>query len=154
VIEFEGLRQREVEAGGDRLRAQVARQGGLDGNAIARHRGLVVGAGRSVCNADREDREVIEEEGIEVIIGVDDQHVGFRGMEMLCDLGIEPRGWAIRALLGHQRGKIRRVGDADGGNDLGHLAALLPRQPAYSGPKTGADTSSQGLPAKRPWTLC
>jgi hypothetical protein len=109
--------------------------------------------GGFVRDADREDREVVEEEGVEVIVGVDDQHVRFRGMEMLCDLGIEPRSRAIRALLGHQRRKIRRVGHANGGDDLGHLVCRSAATGVQSAQSRRRD-KQPGIAGEAAWTPC
>jgi hypothetical protein len=91
----------------------------VDLDVIARHLGLVVGTKGRLGDADREGREVVQEECIEVIIG--DHHDCVRPcrIEMHLHLAEEPRG-LVRSILGDLGGIVRRVGDADAGDEFGH----------------------------------
>ena len=124
---MEFLHQREIEAVGNRPGAHMASQRCRARDAIARHRGLVIGPGDLVRDADGEGRKIVEKKGVEVVVGVDHQHVGRGIVQAVCDFRKELGRPAIRPLLGHQRGKIRGVRDAEGGDDLGHVPPLAHR---------------------------
>ena len=145
VVDLEVLRQRDIEPFSNRAGAQMTRETRMDRHPIIRHRRLVVGAGGLVGNADGEDWEIIEKERVEMIVGVDHQHVGLGGVQLPGDVGIEPCGLALGTGLCHLGGKHRCVRNAEGGDDLGHDAtfpARVKRQCLRLRPKA--------IPDKRP----
>jgi len=152
VIELERLRQRNVKAVPDGLGANVARQRSLDFHAVARHGGLVIGPARLVGDADRKRREIVQEESVEVVVGIDQQNIGRCRVQVLGDLGIEFRGPAVRTLLCHERGKVRGMRHAEGGDDLAHM--ISPRLAAAVPDAVCAQTRSGDKPRLPAGSLC
>jgi hypothetical protein len=97
MIDGKVLRERQVEAGLDAALTQVRGEPDVDRDLVMRHRGLVIGARDPRPDAHRENREVVEEEGIEVIAVEDDQDVGLHRHELSRHFGIEPRDLAFRS---------------------------------------------------------
>jgi hypothetical protein len=106
MVETEILHEREIEAGGDHPGAHMTCQGCFPGDAIARHRGLVIGPGDLVRDPDGEGRKIVEEEGVKMVVGVDHEHVRRRVVQERCDLRVELRGSAIRPLFATSAGKF------------------------------------------------
>ena len=84
MIDGEILHQRQVETGMNGVLADMSckllmRRDGLDADPAR----LVAWAGERVVDADRENRQVVEEEGVEVIRIEDDDHVGPGGSEQV-----------------------------------------------------------------------
>jgi hypothetical protein len=72
-----------------------------------------------IGDADREGREVVQEERVEMIVGNHHDRIRPRRIEMRLDLAVEPRR-LVRGVLGDLGGIVGRVGDADAGNKFGH----------------------------------
>jgi hypothetical protein len=124
MVDGEVLRDGEVEARFDAGAAQVRRhvRPRLDG--VDRHRArLVIGALEGIGHAHGEDRQIVEEEGVEVVGVVHHDEVGPHRLELARHVGEEARSLALRPLALDQRGEERRMRHTQCPHDLCHLCA-------------------------------
>jgi hypothetical protein len=121
MVDGELLRQGEVEAGLDRKAPQMGGDVGARLDGVDRHRArLVVRSLERLRHPDREDRQIVQEEGVEMIRVVHDDEIGPHRLELPRHRREEARGLALRAFAFHQRWKERRVRHAQCTNDCGH----------------------------------
>lgn len=121
MVDFEVLREREIEALVDPARADPARELGMHRNKDAREvRRVIVRTGDGLGDADGERRQVVEEERVEVIAVEHGDRVGLHFAQVTRDLGEQTRGFAAGAVAQHLRRKRRRVRNAERSDDLRH----------------------------------
>ena len=99
------------------MRGEIDRRGDFVDRHFAR---LVVRAGKAVVHADRENRQIVEEEGIEVIGVEHHDDVGPRGGELFLLRREQLGGFALGTVALDEERKHRRVRHAEPGNDIGH----------------------------------
>jgi hypothetical protein len=121
VIDGEILRHADVVAATDRGGADVRGKTRQRFHDVIRHVArLIVGRLEAFVDANGEDRQIVEEEGIEMIGVEHHDHVGpHRGKRFL--LRAEQLGdLAIRAVALDEKRKYRGMRHAETGNDLRH----------------------------------
>ena len=120
------LRQRGVEAGFDAGPADMRRQIDRRGNFVHRHfPRLVVRAGKRLVHADGENRQIIEEERIEMVGVEHHDHVGPHGGKMFLLRREQLGGFAVGAVALDEERKHRGMRHAKSGDDICHLVELL-----------------------------
>ena len=122
VIDGKVLRHADVEAGRNRRGTHMRRQRGVRWHDVIRHVArLVVRRLEAAVDADGKDRQIVEEERVEVISVEHQDQVGPRRRQLVllrreqfCSLGIGP------IALDEMR-KDRSVRHAEAGDDLRHF---------------------------------
>jgi hypothetical protein len=101
VIDFELLRDPEVETLVDPVGADRAGESLVDSHCVVRHGWrTVVGTAGPVSHADAQERQVVQEEGIQVVRVEDDQDVWLDSVEVGFDLTEQLRRGMPRPLAG------------------------------------------------------
>ena len=122
MIDREVLRQRRVKAGINAGLADMGGEIGRRGDFVDRHfPRLVVRAGKRLVDADRENRQVVEKERVEMIGVEHDDDVGTDGGQVLLLRGKQLGGFAIRPVALDEERKHRGVRHAEPGDDAGHF---------------------------------
>ncbi len=126
MIDRKLLRQGGVEAALDRGLADVRGEVDRRGNGVDRHFArFVIGPGEFAVHADRENRQIVQEERVEMVGIEHHDDVGAHRGEMLLLRREQFRGFAIGAVALDEKRKDRRVRHAEPGDNLRHAFQLL-----------------------------
>ena len=126
MIDRKLLRQCGVEAGLDcdlaDMRGEVDRRGDFVDRHFPR---FVIGAGEFAVHADGENRQIVQEERVEMVGIEHHDDVGTHRGEMLLLRREQFRGFAIGAVALDKKREHRRVRHAEPGDNLRHAFQLL-----------------------------
>ena len=121
------LGQRRVEARLDARLADMGGQADRRGDLVHRHvPRLVVRAAESLIHADRENRQIVEKERVEMIGVEHHDDVGAGGGKLLFLRREQLGGFAIGAVALDEEREDRSVRHAETGDDAGHVTNSSP----------------------------
>ena len=109
VVDVEILHERDVEAMLKGGRANVGRERTRHRDRVVRHRGLVVWPCGGLCDANRECREIVEKERVEMIIREHDQHIRCDRSYVPGDFSVKTSRFAVWSFARNLGGKSGRV---------------------------------------------